>query len=259
MATPTERAAWVTGAASGIGRATAAHLGARGMNVLCLDRDAAGCAATADAIRAAGGRAVAQVLDVTEEAGWEAVIVLVRREMGRLDVAVHSAGISRVGPLAAMGLADWRQVMAVNLDGTFLGTRTALALMRHFGHGGSIVNVSSASGLRAVAEGSAYCASKAAVNMLTRVAARECLQANEPIRVNSVCPGAVKTPLWRGVPFFQEMVAKAGSEEAAFASLTGKDRFAEPEEIARAIWYLASDEASYVTGTELVIDNGYLA
>src|SRR5262245_4628873 len=136
MATPTERAAWVTGAASGIGRATAAHLGARGMNVLCLDRDAAGCVATADAIRAAGGRAVARVLDVTEEAGWEAVTVLVRREMGRLDVAVHSAGISRVGLLTSMSLAEWRQVMAVNLDGTFLGTRTALTLMRHFGHGG---------------------------------------------------------------------------------------------------------------------------
>jgi 3(or 17)beta-hydroxysteroid dehydrogenase len=253
------RAAWVTGAASGIGRAAAVLFGARGLNVLCLDIDAAGCAATAEAVRAAGGHAIAQALDVADEAGWEAVAGRVRDEVGRLDVAVHSAGISRIAPVAATSLADWRRVMAVNLDGTFLGTRVALGLMRHFGNGGSIVNVSSASGLRAVPEASAYCASKAAVNMLTRVAARECLAANEPIRVNSVCPGAVKTPIWRGVPFFQGLVAKAGSEEAAFASLTGRDRFAEPEEIARAIWYLASDEASYVTGTELVIDNGYLA
>jgi NAD(P)-dependent dehydrogenase (short-subunit alcohol dehydrogenase family) len=151
-------------------------------------------------------------------------------------------------------------VLAVNLDGVFLGMRAALGLLREHGAGGSIVNVSSASGLRALPQSPAYCTSKAGVCMLSRCAARECLEAHEPIRINSVCPGGVKTPLWRSMPFFQDLVQKHGSDEAAFAALAGPHgRFAEPEEIAAAVLYLVSDEGRFITGTELVIDGGYLA
>lgn len=259
MAKLTGRVAWVTGAASGIGRATAGLFAAEGATVLCLDRDAEACRAAARGIAESGGRALALPLDVTDEAGWAGAAAEARR-LGRLDVAVHAAGISLVGDVAEMTLADWRRLMAVNLDGVFLGTQAALRLMRERPAPGSIINVSSASGLRASPGGAAYCASKAAVCMLSRAAARECLRDRLPVRVNTVCPGAVKTPIWRTVPFFQQLIEQHGSEEAAFRAFVGPDgRLGEPAEIAQAILYLASDEARLVAGTDLVIDDGYVA
>ena len=259
MAKLTGRAVWVTGAASGIGKATAMVFAAAGARVLCLDRDAEGCHATAQAIVATGGQASSLPLDVADEVSWESVVVEAR-QMGRLDAAVHAAGISIIGTIAETSLADWHRVMAVNLDGVYLGTRAALKLMREFKGPGSIINIASTSGLRPVPAASAYCTSKAAVCMLSRVAARECLQAHEPIRVNTICPGAVKTPIWRTVPFFQELIAKHGSEEAAFQELAGPHgKMGEPEEIGQAALYLASDEARLVTATDLVIDDGYSA
>src|SRR5262249_50202011 len=164
-------------------------------------------------------------------------------------------------PVADMSLDDWRRVLAVNLDGIFLGTKHAIRAMRT--SGGSIVLVSSASGLKAVPGASAYSASKAAGCMFARNAAKECADAGLAIRVNTVCPGAVKTPLWRTMPFFQELIARHGSEEAAFQAMTEGQpagaRFAEPEEIAQAILYLASDESRFVTGSDLVIDAGFRA
>jgi NAD(P)-dependent dehydrogenase (short-subunit alcohol dehydrogenase family) len=148
--------------------------------------------------------------------------------------------------------------MAVNLDGVFLGTRHALRAMA--ASGGCIVNVSSASGLKAAAGASAYSASKAAVCMFSRAVAKECRDQGIPIRVNTVCPAGVKTPLWSSMPFFQDLIRQTGSEEEAYKAMeaaTPGSRFAEPEEIARAILYLVSDEARSVTGTDLVIDGGY--
>jgi NAD(P)-dependent dehydrogenase (short-subunit alcohol dehydrogenase family) len=254
------KAAWVTGAGSGIGRATALALASSGAGVLCLDRDRSSCEAVAAQIGTRGGKAVSLVLDVTEEASWTAAVAQMRKAFGRLDIAVHAAGVAAPGSASETSLVEWRRVLAVNLDGVFLGTQAALGLLREHGTGGSIINVSSVSGLRALATSVAYCTSKAAVCMLTRCAAKECLQAGEPIRVNSICPGGVKTPLWRSMPFFQKLVEKTGSEEAAFAEMAGPTgRFAEPEEIAAAIVYLAGDEARFVTGTEMVIDGGFLA
>src|SRR5262245_39500785 len=125
MAKLTGRVAWVSGAASGIGRATAVLLAAEGARVSCLDRDADGCRAAAEAIVAAGGQATAWPLDVRDESGWDDVVQQTRR-LGGLDVAVHAAGISLVGDVTDVTLADWRKLMAVNLDGVFLGTRAAL-------------------------------------------------------------------------------------------------------------------------------------
>jgi NAD(P)-dependent dehydrogenase (short-subunit alcohol dehydrogenase family) len=248
--------ALVAGAASGIGRATATLLAGHGATVWCSDLNAAGAATTAKSI---GGKSAG--LDVTREAEWEAVIAAVVAEHGRLDVLVNSAGISFGCAVADMSLDDWQRVLRVNLDGAFLGTKHGIRAMR--GTGGAIVNVSSASGLKSAPGAAAYSTSKAAVCMLTRTAAKECVDAGLAIRVNTVCPGGVRTPLWRTMPFFQELIAKSGSEEAAFqAILAGGPagaRFAEPEEIAHAILYLASDESRFVTGSDLVIDAGFRA
>jgi NAD(P)-dependent dehydrogenase (short-subunit alcohol dehydrogenase family) len=149
--------------------------------------------------------------------------------------------------------------MAVNLEGIFLGTKHAIRVMRQHGQGGSIVNVSSISGIKAQPEACAYCASKAAVIMFSKAAALECLRTGGQIRVNTVSPSGVKTPMWKTQAFFQELMAKEGGEEAAFQAMERAyphGRFALPEEIAWAILYLASDESRYVTGTNLVIDNG---
>jgi NAD(P)-dependent dehydrogenase (short-subunit alcohol dehydrogenase family) len=130
--------------------------------------------------------------------------------------------------------------------------------MRQSG-GGSIVHVSSASGIRAPAGASAYATSKAALCFFVKAAAKECHEAGLPIRINTVCPGGVKTPLWQTMPFFQDLMKQTGSEEGAFRAMVGDKpgRFIEPEEIALAILYLASDESVMVTGTDLVIDAGY--
>jgi NAD(P)-dependent dehydrogenase (short-subunit alcohol dehydrogenase family) len=158
-----------------------------------------------------------------------------------------------------LSLDDWRRVMAVNLEGVFLGTKHAVRTMRQLGRGGSIINVASVSGIKAQPGASAYCTSKAAVIMFSKTVALECLRNGDNVRVNTVSPSGVKTPMWKTQPFFQELMAKEGGEEAAFQAMTRDTpygRFALPEEIAWGILYLASDESLYVTGTDLVIDNG---
>jgi NAD(P)-dependent dehydrogenase (short-subunit alcohol dehydrogenase family) len=253
--------ALVAGAASGIGRATALLLAREGAAVLCADLDVAGAGATAGIIQETGGNSSSGRLDVTSEESWREVLEQVIETFGRLDVLVNSAGISFGRPVTEMTLDEWRRVMAVNLDGVFLGTKHAILALRRTG-GGSIVHISSASGLKSAPGASAYSASKAAVCMFVKAAAKECLQNGDRIRINTVCPAGVKTPLWRDMPFFRDLVEKTGSEEAAFQELAKTDlqgRFAEPEEIAQAVLYLASDESLYVTGTDLVIDGGYTA
>jgi len=254
-----DRVAVVTGAASGIGAATARLLAAEGATVYCADIDEAGGQRTAALIHGAGGSDFTLSLDVTSEEQWEAAIRHVLSSSGHLDILVNSAGVSFAAPVSEMALADWRRVFAVNVDSIFLGTKHVLRAMTR--SGGSIVNVSSASGIRPSAGASAYSTSKAAVGMFTRVVAKECRERGLPIRINAVAPAGVKTPMWRTMPFFQELVAQHGSEEAAFRALAGSSpgrRFAEAEEIAHAILYLASDAAAMITGVELVIDDGYV-
>jgi 3(or 17)beta-hydroxysteroid dehydrogenase len=253
--------ALVAGAASGIGRATALLLARKCAAVFYADIDAEGAGATAGIIEETGSLASSGRLDVTSEESWQSVLDQVTNRFGRLDVLVNSAGISFGRPVTEMSLDEWRRVMAVNLDGVFLGTKQALLALRRTG-GGSIVHISSASGLKSAPGAIAYSASKAAVCMFVKAAAKECLQNGDRIRINTVCPAGVKTPLWREMPFFRDLVATTGSEEAAFQELAKSDpqgRFAEPEEIAQAVLYLASDESLYVTGTDLVIDGGYTA
>ncbi len=253
------KVALVTGAASGIGRATALTLAQHGAAIFCTDLNRAAVEETVAAITAASGRAWPCPLDVTSEPNWQSAMELVLRTAGRLDIAVQCAGIASASPVAELNLEDWRRVMAVNLEGVFLGTKHAIRTMRQHGQGGSIVNISSVSGIKAQPGASAYCTSKAGVIMFSKTAALECLRNGDKIRVNTVSPSGVKTPMWKTQPFFQELMAKEGGEEAAFQAMTRafpQGRFALPEEIALAILYLASHESLFVTGTDLVIDNG---
>ena len=239
------KVALVTGGASGIGRATATRLADAGFRVVVTDLDPAGG-------QVAGGIAGAVFVehDVTKESSWERAIATVLDTHYRLDVLVNNAGISYVRAVTDTTLADWRALMAVNLDGVFLGTKHGVRAMRRNGDGGSIVNVSSAAGLVGLPFMSAYCASKGAVRLFTKAVALEC--APEVIRVNSVHPGAVRTPIWAKVGVSPEL-------EASVAAAAPLRRMAEPEEVADAIVYLASDASRYVTGSELVIDGGTTA
>jgi len=249
------KVALVTGAASGIGRATAVLFAREGGRVLLTDVDPSG-EAVAQSI---GGEARFLRHDVTDEASWAGAVRTAVEAFGRLDILVNNAGISFARPLGEMTLAEWRRLMAVNLDGVFLGTREAVRAMRRSG-GGAIVNVSSASGLVGSPTASAYCASKGGVRLFTKAVALEV--AGDGIRVNSVHPGGVKTPIWAKADFWPGLVAQSGSEDAAFQALAGAaplGRLADPEEIAEAILYLASDASKFMTGSELVIDGGWTA
>ena len=253
------KTAIVTGAASGIGRATAEILARAGAAVVATDADPAG-EKVAGSIGAKGGRAVFVLHDVTDERAWEMAVARALEAFGGLDVLVNNAGVSLVRSVTDMSLAEWRQVMSVNLDGVFLGTRHAVAAMRRLGRGGSIVNVSSASGLVGSPGASAYCASKGGVRLFTKAVALEC--AGDGIRVNSVHPGAVRTPLWEKSEWWPGFVAQAGGSDAAWkqlASATPSGRLAEAEEVAEAILFLASDRSRFITGSELVVDGGFTA
>ncbi len=250
------KAALITGAASGIGRETALLFAREGAKVAVSDIDRAGADSATREIEAAGGTALAIPMDVTSETAWAEAVRMVEETWGNIDIVVNCAGITDDTPLTELTLAHWRRVLAVNLDGTFLGTATAMKAMNRSGKG-SIVNVSSASGVKASPGASAYCAGKAAVIQLTKTAALECAKLGSNIRVNCVVPGAVKTPMWESSSMWPEV----SSTEAWNASpdTTPLNRFAHPLEIARAILFLACDESSFVTGSALTVDGGYTA
>lgn len=251
----TNRIALVTGAGSGIGRAAALQLAAEEAKVICADVHVANAIMTASEC---GSSACALQLDITAEAAWEAAMEQIQAAHGRLDLLINSAGVSAGAPLTEMTYADWRRVLSINLDGAFLGTKHAMRSMRT--GGGCIVHVSSASGIKAAGGAAAYSASKAGLCMLTKAAAKECRDQGLPIRINAVCPAGVKTPMWTTMPFFQDMVMKCGSEEAAFTALAQSTggTFAEPDDVVAAILFLASDNARFVTGIDMLVDGGYV-
>ena len=251
------RVALVTGAGSGIGAATARLLAAHGATVFCTDFEPP---AIPDSGKAdpAGARLIGLGLDVRHEADWEDVLAGITQRAGRLDILVHSAGISGASPLAETSMDEWRRILDTNLDGAFLAVRHGIRVMRD--SGGAIVLIGSASGIRPSAGAAAYSTSKAAVGMLARAAAIECRENGYSIRVNVVSPAGVRTPLWTTMPFFQDLVQAHGSAPAAFDVLEqeGGERFAEPEEVAQSVVFLVSDAASHITGVELPVDGGYV-
>lgn len=253
-----ERVALISGGASGIGRATARLFGKEGAFVAVADVDQPKAEDVARGIVSDGGRAIALELDVAVERDWEAGVATVLETAGRLDMFAACAGIAHAKPVTEMSLDEWRRVHAVNLDGVFLGTKHAIPAMRNTG-GGSIVIVSSVSGIKASAGASAYCSSKAALRLLARTVALECAANGEPIRVNTVFPGAVRTPMWQGTPYWEQLRAEHESDDDAWKALgagAALRRVAEPDEIAQVILFLASSAASYMTGAEIVVDGG---
>ncbi len=254
-----ERVALISGGASGIGRATARLLAEEGAFVAVTDVDLSGAEDVAGSIVSNGGGAVALKLDVAVERDWEAGMATLLETAGPLDIFVACAGIAHAKPVTEMSLDEWRRVHAINLDGVFLGTKHAIPAIRKAG-GGSIVIVSSVSGIKPSAGASAYCSSKAALRLFAQTVALECAANGDQIRVNTVCPGAVKTPMWEGTPFWEKLRGDVGSDEEAWKALgagAALQRVAEPEEIAEVILFLASDDASYMTGAEMVVDGGY--
>jgi NAD(P)-dependent dehydrogenase (short-subunit alcohol dehydrogenase family) len=253
------KVALVTGAARGIGRATAELLAREGAFVVVTDLKDDEGVAVAEGL---GARAAYRRLDVREEDGWEGAVAFAEERFGRLDVLVNNAGVTGfeedLGPQDPehATLEGWRAVHATNLDGVFLGCKHAIRAMRRFGHGGSIVNVSSRSGLVGIPGAAAYASSKAAVRNHTKSVALYCAEQGLGIRCNSVHPAAILTPMW------EPMLGKGAEREErvrAFVKDTPLRRFGTPEEAAYAVLYLASEESAYTTGTELNLDGGILA
>lgn len=237
----------ITGAGSGIGRATALRFAAEGATVVVGDLSPEGAAAVAGEIAAHGGRAHARQLDVASSAEVEAIIDEAVTRYGRIDILMNNAACPHGAAVSATTDEDWRRVMSVTLDGVFYGIRSALKRMVGQGSG-SILNISSGAGLGGEVMLGAYGAAKAAVINLTKTAAVE--NAAFGVRVNCICPGPIATP-----PLAAWLGAVPGGAEA-FANQIPARRIGEPEEIAAVAVFLASDEASYVTGAVVVADGG---
>ncbi len=259
------RIAMVTGGLRGIGAAAAAMLARRGATVVIGDIVDETDKEVSERLAELGDKAFYVVLDVADEAHWTNASSFIAEKFGRLDILVNNAGIDCVGPVEAIDLEAWRRMMGINVDGVFLGVKHMRDLLSAGGqaspYGASIVNVSSMLGLVGMADASPYCASKGAVRSFTKAIAAEFSAKKEPIRVSSVHPGFVHTPmLERGMS-----AADAAQEGAGAAMLAGLEaatpmgRIAQPDEIAEAICFLASDAASFCTGSELAVDGGWTA
>lgn len=254
------KVALITGAAQGIGKSVAQVLAREGAQVILSDVcDSSGKTAAQEI----GHGAIYLPLDVQKEAAWQFVMQEIIRRFGKLNILVNNAGITGFqdgfGPQDPehASLASWRNVFAVNADGVFLGCKHAIATIKQSGEVGSIVNISSRSGLVGIPGAAAYAGSKAAVRNHTKTVALYCCQSGYPIRCNSVHPAAILTPMW------DAMLGTNEEERAAAIQAISKDipmgKMGTAEDVADAVLFLASDESKYITGIELTIDGGILA
>jgi NAD(P)-dependent dehydrogenase (short-subunit alcohol dehydrogenase family) len=248
------KVAIVTGGASGIGAACAATLAREGAKVVITDLDDAGGRAAAERIGGAGGEAIFLVHDVSIEETWPGIIAAALERFGRLDVMVANAGIGILCRAIEMSLADWRRQTAVNLDGVFLSVKYAVPAMRR-GGGGSIVIMSSVAGLRGSAGLAGYCATKGGVRLFAKAVAMECAAAGDGIRINTVHPGVIDTPIWSKLGVASGHNRPIDPGEAARAGVP-LGRVGQANDIANGVLFLASDASNYMTGAELVIDGG---
>ena len=252
------KVALVTGGASGIGAGCATRLAEEGATVVITDLQDAKGQELVHEITKAGGKARYLHHDVTSEDAWTGVVADIEKTEGRLDILVNNAGIGVGAPsITMMSLDDFRRQQAVNVDGVFLGIKHSLPLMRKAGNGGSIINMSSVAGLKGSAILAGYCATKGGVRLFTKAVAMECANAKDGIRVNSVHPGIIETPIWLSIVDTTNPGANAPPDLDAMSTLAvplGVKGY--PEDIANGVLWLASDESRYVTGAELVIDGG---
>ncbi len=251
------KVALVTGGASGLGRQSALRMTEEGARVSITDINAEAGAATAADI---GGETMFLEHDVTSENRWREVVAETLDRFGRLDVLLNSAGIGTMGTVEDCTLEEWKQVMAVNADGTFLGCKHAIGAMKRTsmepGSGGSIVNISSVAGLIGGHNLAAYNASKGAVRLLTKSVALHCARQGYNIRCNSVHPTFIATPM------VQAMIDNAPDPERTGQKLARQvplGHIGEPDDIAWGVVYLASDESKFMTGAEFVVDGGITA
>ena len=250
------KTALVTGAGSGLGEAIACRLAAEGACVVASDIDLQSVQAVVASLHAAGLQAEAVSQDVTDEARWSEVIVDVIERHRRLDILVNNAGIVITGTVEDATLDDWRKTQRVNLDAVFLGTRAAIRAMKD--SGGSIINISSIEGIVGDPLTAAYNASKGGVRIFTKSAALHCAAQGYRVRVNSVHPGFIATPMVTNALAAMPPAESAEFEARVMASIP-VGTMGEPLDIANGVLFLASDESRYMTGAELVIDGGYTA
>lgn len=242
------KVAFISGGARGMGEAAARTFAQEGAKVVIADvLEDAGRQVEA-AINETGGECLFVPLDVTDEAQWQQAIASTVARFGKLDILINNAGVYRTRRVEDTSAEEWDQVLDVNGKGVFLGTKAAIPEMRKAG-GGSIINLSSVAGLVGSADASAYNASKGAVRLLTKSTAVQ--YAKDGIRVNSIHPGTIETPMTA------DMLAAGGRQDRMNRTPLG--RLGRPEDVVYGALYLASDEASFVTGSELVIDGGRTA
>lgn len=245
----------ITGAARGIGLAAGEQFAIEGAHVVLSDIDGGEVGAAADRLKAQGLSAEGVVQDVTDEALWGRIVADIVAQHGHLDILVNNAGAGFLKTVEETTAEEWRRLMAINLESVFYGTRTAITAMKE--KGGVIVNVASIAANVAEPLFPAYNATKGGVSMFTKAAAVDCARKGWPVRINSLHPGYCETKLVNDAVAALGDGAQAFAEGAAAAIPFG--RLATPYEIARPLLFLASDDASYMIGSELIVDGGYTA
>lgn len=245
------KVALISGGAEGIGGAVARLIIAEGGSVMLGDVQTEKAAALAQGL---GEHAASVTLDVRDLAQWEAAVAATQARFGKLTALINCAGISEPGSVTDVVLDSWQRTIDINLNGTFYGCRAAIPAMAASGEPSAIVNIGSMIAIRPGAMFAAYSASKGAVQALTRSIALDCAEKGLPIRANLVHPGAIRTPMYERYKF--SGMADPEAIETQFAATHPMNRIGEPDEVARAVVFLASDDSSFTTGCDFTVDGG---